>query len=251
MLPPAGKVGGDTDPYSGDPGSSSAPVSPSAAAELPPGWSPGSGPTGATTKRRRPAMPASPRRPRGCSPGPAHARVLAVTPAPRDGDRATEAAGRDEEAVAALLGRPPHGPFRVVRRRADGAPVGHRERPVPGRRHPHADPLLARRSAARARRSAGSRRPVASKGGRGRGRPGRPRRGPPPLRRRAGRGHRPTNPGRDRAAASAGPGPGGQVSPRPSGLLAGRRDRPGRGAGWPSELDAGRAGLGRASATRW
>ncbi len=36
MLPPPGTAGGATDPYSGDPGNS-APVSPSAAPELPPG----------------------------------------------------------------------------------------------------------------------------------------------------------------------------------------------------------------------
>ncbi len=36
VLPPPGTAGGATDPYSGDPGNS-APVSPSAAAELPPG----------------------------------------------------------------------------------------------------------------------------------------------------------------------------------------------------------------------
>lgn len=36
VLPPPGKAGGSTDPYSGDPGNSP-PVSPSAAPELPPG----------------------------------------------------------------------------------------------------------------------------------------------------------------------------------------------------------------------
>ncbi len=48
VLPPAGTAGGATDPYSGDPGLS-APVSPSAALELPPGSLPEQA-TGATSK---------------------------------------------------------------------------------------------------------------------------------------------------------------------------------------------------------
>jgi len=49
VLPPAGTTGGATDPYSGDPGRS-APVSPSAALELPPGSLPTKSATGATSK---------------------------------------------------------------------------------------------------------------------------------------------------------------------------------------------------------
>ena len=51
VLPPAGTNGGATDPYSGDPGLS-APVSPSAAPELPPGSLSSEQPAGAPSKAK-------------------------------------------------------------------------------------------------------------------------------------------------------------------------------------------------------
>ncbi len=57
VLPPAGTAGGATDPYSGDPGLS-APVSPSAALELPPGSLPEQA-TGATSKVKATRVAAS------------------------------------------------------------------------------------------------------------------------------------------------------------------------------------------------
>jgi len=58
VLPPAGTAGGATDPYSGDPGLS-APVSPSAALELPPGSLPAEQATGATSKAKATSVAAS------------------------------------------------------------------------------------------------------------------------------------------------------------------------------------------------
>ena len=58
VLPPAGTTGGATDPYSGDPGLS-APVSPSAALDLPPGSLPTTSATGAASKAKSTVAAAS------------------------------------------------------------------------------------------------------------------------------------------------------------------------------------------------
>ena len=59
VLPPPGTPDGSTDPYSGDPGSST-PVSPSAAPELPPGAVAGDQTTAAGTKTHHASTAASP-----------------------------------------------------------------------------------------------------------------------------------------------------------------------------------------------
>jgi cell division protein FtsB len=66
VLPPSGTVGGATDPYSGDPGSS-APVSPSANAELPPGSVHAGTTTSSTSSTKTPHHPSS--TPAASSPG--------------------------------------------------------------------------------------------------------------------------------------------------------------------------------------
>ena len=117
VLPPSGATAAGT-PYAGDPGSDG-PVTPSATPELPPGGvttttTPATSPRRPSRRRRRRRRVGRPRVAHG-----ARARILALTPA---ADAGRSQAG-DDEVVALLLGRDPGGAFTVVVRGDDGRPV--------------------------------------------------------------------------------------------------------------------------------
>ena len=204
--------------YAGDPGTAG-PVTPSAASELPPGSVHAASPGGELVRARAsttdPSGAPAPDRHAGSAGGDgrlivvarahrADPRVLALSDAPCRGHRARRATTGPRS--PGCSGRPPAGEFEVVVRRADGTPVGDRQRPVPGRRHPDAHPLLAGRpGAARGGQPARVRRRRAP--GRGRGRS-----------RRAGRRPRAATPPSATPLMPAAP-----RGPRPSGGVGGTR----------------------------
>ena len=161
-------------------------------------------------------------------------RILEVTPDRRTGDVAGPGPGdgsatdADVARVTELLG--PHA-GRGVRSGGPGRgrhTGGHRQRPVPGRRDSHADPLLVVRPPP-ARGGQPSRVDRRSPGRRGCGAGRTDRRRPCRLCRRAGHPDRPGPSRPPPVGRGRGHPRGGQVPPRPSGLVADGGRRPGGG----------------------